>query len=350
LSNEPLKVLAVAPRSRSRDSLLRLLARDTSFEVCPPLSNPGKVTSCAKKLRPDAIIFSDRLEAAALVSAITEVMIDCPTPILILSGDEQSAKSAVALKALSAGALCVLRLAEESKGGGNSRLERELLATVRAMAQVKLVRRWRQKEPPAPAPERRRAKGAPKVVAIAASTGGPAALKTILDALPGDFPAPILVVQHIAHGFIAGVAEWLDQSCKLEVTIARDGERLRAGAVYLAPDELHLGVANRSSVELSRQSPVNGFRPSANRLFDSVGRIFAGDAIAVILTGMGEDGLEGLRQLARSGGRIIAQSEASSVVFGMPGVAVRHGLADQVLAPDAIARALVDLCSEEGSK
>lgn len=346
MTNGPLKILVAAANDRAREALLRLLSKDGLFQVCRILSHPDHVMSCVKKLRPNVVILSDKLEPSGLVSAITDVMVECPTPILIVSASGASEKTVISLEALRAGALSIIRLPAQRETERRARIEQELLATISAMAQVKLVRRWRRAQAPAP-PAKRAHKGPGHVVTIAASTGGPAALKTILDQLPQNFPAPILIVQHIAHGFIPGVAQWLNQSSPLQVGIARDGERLQAGSAYFAPDELHLGVRNRSSVHLSNDDPINGFRPSATYLFDSVAKSFEHDAIAVILTGMGEDGLEGLRRIGAVGGRIIAQSESSSVVFGMPGVVVRHGLADQILPPDAIAQALVEACKEQ---
>ena len=349
MTERALKVLVAVAKGTGREALAKLLSEHPLFDVCRVVSNPAEILASTKKLRPNVIIVSDKLEQSALVAAITDVMVDCPTPIVVVSASNQSEKSAVSLQALDAGALSVVRLPAQREIALRSRAEQELLATVRAMAQVKLVRRWRQAQPPAP-PARRQAKGPAQVVAIAASTGGPAVLKTILDDLPLDFPAPLLIVQHIARGFIAGVAEWLDQTSPLQIRVARNGERLRAGTAYFAPDDLQLGVNNQSSIRLSDDGPVKGFRPSATYLFESVAKSFAHNAVAVILTGMGEDGLEGLRKLRAVGGRIIAQSESSSVVFGMPGVVVRQGLADQVLEPDSIGSALVEACRKQVNK
>lgn len=344
MRDTPLKVLIGAINGRSRETLLRLLSQDGSFQVCHAVSHASDVLSFTKKLRPNVIILSDTLESSALGSAIADVMVECPTPIVILSANDPSENSAAAIDALRAGALSIVRLPAQSTTDRRARVEAELLATVRAMAQVKLVRRWRQRQSLAP-PGQRDLKGRGHVVAMAASTGGPAVLKIILDKLPANFPAPVLIVQHIAHGFIPGVTEWLDQTSPLKVTVARPGERLLAGSAYFAPDELHLGVRNRSSLHLSDNEPINGFRPSATYLFGSVAKIFEENAVGVILTGMGDDGLDGLRLVAAMGGRVIAQSQSSSVVFGMPGVVVRAGIADQVLEPDAIAGALVEACS-----
>jgi two-component system chemotaxis response regulator CheB len=214
------------------------------------------------------------------------------------------------------------------------------------MARVKVVRRWpehvRVESPRAPHLERAvRA----RVVAIVASTGGPAALARILSNLPAGFEAPVLVVQHIAAGFVDGLTAWLNTMSALPVRVARDGEHLHPRTVYVAPDHHHLGVSNRSTIALSRAAPINGFRPSGTALFESVARTFGNAAVAVVLTGMGDDGVAGLQAVRMAGGRIIVQNEATSVVFGIPGAAVAAGLADVTIPLAAIASRLEELAA-----
>src|SRR5205085_2070162 len=195
---------------------------------------------------------------------------------------------------------------------------RRLVSTVKAMSQVKVVRRWRSSTParpeaPAPPPPPAAPPRA-RVLAVAASTGGPPALRQLLSGLPRDFAAPILVVQHLSPGFAAGLASWLNSVSGFRVKVAEEGEPLARGTAYIAPDDRHLGVSDRHLVTLSPAGPVAGFRPSATMLFESVARAYGRSALAVILTGMGDDGVRGLRAIRRSGGYVIAQDEASSVV------------------------------------
>ena len=226
------------------------------------------------------------------------------------------------------------------------------------MTQVKVVRRW------GPRPHsligRYAGDGSPSadqsltpldtfyagpVVAIGTSTGGPAALRRILIDLPGDFAAPILVVQHIAKGFLGGLASWLNSSCRLHVKVAGDAEPLESRTVYLAPDDRHLGVRRDGRTLLSDAPPIGGFRPSATFLFESVARAYGANAIGIILTGMGSDGVAGLRELHAAGGLVLAQDEASSVVYGMAQEAVQAGVADDVIPLERIASRLVELAS-----
>jgi two-component system chemotaxis response regulator CheB len=186
-----------------------------------------------------------------------------------------------------------------------------------------------------------------EIVAIAASTGGPQALCKILSSLPADFPAPVLVVQHITKGFSHGLASWLNHESLLTVTVASHDAPLQGGWVYIAPDDHHLGVCHRRRIKLDDGPPIRQHRPAASYLFQKAAEVFADKALAVVLTGMGDDGTEGLRTLKALGGYVIAQDEATSVVFGMPGVAIKAGLADEVLPLGEIASRMKENSKKE---
>jgi two-component system chemotaxis response regulator CheB len=183
------------------------------------------------------------------------------------------------------------------------------------------------------------------IVALASSTGGPRALQELLTALPSDFPVPILVVQHLARGYAGHLVSALAANCRNRVKLAEHREPLDVGTIYIAPDDYHLGVADRHSIELSGAPPLEGFRPSATWLFSSVALRFSADAVAVILSGMGQDGVAGLVEIRRTGGLIVAQDEASSAVYGMPRAAAEANLPDLVLPLPAIANQLIALAA-----
>jgi two-component system chemotaxis response regulator CheB len=186
-----------------------------------------------------------------------------------------------------------------------------------------------------------------KMVGIASSTGGPGALVRVLGPLPADFPAPILVVQHVTKGFAAGLAEWLDGETSLRVALAGHGDTPQSGTVLLAPDDYHLQVNAQGVLELSKASPYKGLRPSANHLFRSLAHAYGPRAVGVILTGMGDDGVEGLAALHRAGGLTVAQGEESCVVYGMPREAVARRAVDRVLALEQIAVLLNQLAQQQ---
>lgn len=209
--------------------------------------------------------------------------------------------------------------------------------------QQRLPERIRQVSQFRPIPPRAAAAPAPRyapctrVVAIGISTGGPNALAVLLPRLPGDFPAAILIVQHIAPGFSRTLAERLDGSCALQVKEAAAGDRVLHGRVLIAPGDRHLTI-NRSgdvaTVQLDQTPPVNGHRPSADVLLRSVAATFGAESIGVVMTGMGNDGAAGLKALREAGGRTAAQDEASSLIFGMPKAAIAADAAQQVVSLD----------------
>ncbi|MBC7818408.1 MAG: chemotaxis-specific protein-glutamate methyltransferase CheB, partial [Planctomycetaceae bacterium] len=309
-----------------------------------------------RELRPDLVTMDVHMPRMDGYEATKEIMIHSPTPIVIVTASLSARDVAATMRALEAGALTVL---EKPVGSASPRFDaqaRQLIATVKAMADVKVVRHHRSRlsgvdwPPSADRISGRSAEGGQptkrgraRIIAIAASTGGPAALQSILSQLPAKLPVPIVVVQHISPGFIAGLAAWLGTVCKLDVRVARDGESLVPGTVYLAPEDRHLGVRRRTNLALSDEPPIGGFRPAGTFLFESVAKSFGSDMAAVILTGMGEDGVQGLRSVRAAGGTVIAQDEATSVVFGMPGVAITNGLVDDVLPMEMIARRLQEL-------
>jgi two-component system chemotaxis response regulator CheB len=177
------------------------------------------------------------------------------------------------------------------------------------------------------------------VVAIGVSTGGPNALGAILPEFPAGFPLPVLLVQHMPPLFTRLLAERLHATCRLPVEEAKQGERVEAGRILIAPGDFHMKVApdgGGARVCLDQSPPLNSCRPAVDALFTSVGEVYGGAVLAVILTGMGQDGLRGVEILKAQGASVLAQDEASSVVWGMPGAVVNAGLADRVLALDQV--------------
>ncbi|MBB4184370.1 chemotaxis protein CheB [Sinorhizobium terangae] len=298
------------------------------------------------KLLPDIVAVELRDNDTA--ETVREIMITAPTPVVMVSYQDGSQLGALSARALDAGALAVIPAPTASDASLEQAAIDKFLSTIKAMAQVKVVRQWRKKtsgDLPAEGAARPVASSPIGIVAIAASTGGPAAIRSILKDLPADFPAPILIVQHMSNGFIDGVAASLDSMVALKVKVGANGERLRPGTVYLAPDGHQLGVSGKSRLRVVDEAPIQGFKPSGSYLFGSIARSFRAESLAVILTGMGDDGTEGLRALHVAGGKVIAQDEKSSIVFGMPKSAISAGLVDFVLPVEEIARKITALAS-----
>ncbi len=337
-----IRVVVVEDSTTARALLVTILRSDAGIEVVGEAADGAEGVALVQSLHPDVVTMDIHMPRMDGLQATKEVMITAPTPIVIVTGSQSLAEMGTAMSVLRAGAVGIAHKPPGPGAPGFAEAARQLIDTVKALAAVKVVRHWRT-VPTAPrravAPAVRTARD--RLVAVAASTGGPEALHRLLSALPGDYPVPVLVVQHITQGFTQGLAEWLNAACDLHVKVAEPDEHLMPRTVYVAPDDRHLGVTPGGDVVLSGSAPVGGFRPAATYLFESVARAFGPAATAVILTGMGEDGVEGLRAVRRAGGRIIAQDQASSVVWGMPGTAVEAGLPDLVLPPEEIAARLV---------
>jgi two-component system chemotaxis response regulator CheB len=220
------------------------------------------------------------------------------------------------------------------------------------MSEVKVVRRWPRPRavsaaaPPEPRPSRGRTSGAMSVIGIGASTGGPPVLQAILSGLPKDFPIPLLIVQHIAPGFLPGMVEWLNQTTGLRIHIAAHGATPLPGHAYIAPDDFHMGIAS-GRISLARDALENGLRPAVSYLFRSIAHTCGPQGTGVLLTGMGKDGAAELKLMRDHGAFTIAQDRDSSVVHGMPGEAIDLGAACVVLAADRIAAALVTRAAQK---
>jgi len=249
---------------------------------------------------------------------------------------------------MEAGALTVLQRPLGHGHPSHAAMARELIQTIKLMSEVKVVRRWpmsRHRAAARPTSAASREQGVPRIVAIGASTGGPPALHRIISGLPREFPLPIVVVQHMASGFIGGFVEWLKGSCSMAVSVGVNGGTLAPGHVYVAPDELHMTIAKGGRISLTREPLENGLRPSVSSLFRSVAESYGGDAIAGLLTGMGRDGAEELRVLKQAGAVTFVQDKDSSAVHGMPGEAIRLDAAMFILSPEKIAAMLINVAS-----
>jgi two-component system, chemotaxis family, protein-glutamate methylesterase/glutaminase len=329
-----------------RELLVEILESDPEIQVVGQAKNGLDAVELAGRLKPDLVTMDIHMPLMDGFAATKEIMVQAPTPILIVSSSASGREVGLSLNAMRAGALMVVAKPDNPHSTDFERRREELLAMAKAMAQVKVVRRWgSQPASPRTAPAARAAPGASRLVAIAASTGGPAALQRILEALPGDFPAPLLIVQHIATGFVAGLAEWLGSMCNLRVKVAEANDLPSARTVFLAPDHRHLGIGPDCRIVLSDAAPINGFRPSATYLFETGARAYGAAMTAVVLTGMGSDGVQGLHAVKAAGGRVIAQDQTTSVVYGMPREAVVAGLVDWELGIRDVAARLTTLAA-----
>jgi two-component system chemotaxis response regulator CheB len=343
-----LRVLVVDDSPVARRLLVHILGGDPELEVIAEAENGDEAVRLATGERPDVIVMDIVMPSMDGLEATRRIMQERPTPIVLVSASYgPGGYLSQSFEALQAGALTLVAKPSGPQSSSFAADAEELTITVKLMADVKLVaRRARTRSHPQPvAKPARPPAGAGRrpveIVAIAASTGGPAALATILSALPTSTPVPIVVVQHMTDGFVEGLVDWLDARSPLAVRVARDGEPLGAGEVLVAPSGVHLRVSAGGSVALSHEPPAGGHRPSATHLFRSVASVYGAAGVGAILTGMGEDGVAGLSALREAGGLVLAQDEGTSVVYGMPMKAASLGIVDQVVPVDRMAAALI---------
>lgn len=349
-----IRVLVVEDSATMREFLLQILGSDPAIAVVGTAETGEEAIEAVLRTRPDIVTMDVHMPRMNGFDATRRIMETHPTPIVIVSGTTDAADTARAFRGIESGALALLR---KPAGVGHPDHEQsalELIRTVKAMSEVKVVRRWPRFRPVEILPADSVSTGFPfqsahtqiRIVAIGASTGGPPVLQTILAGLANDFPVPVLIVQHITPGFTQGLVELLAQSSNLPVHVAEHGQSVLPGQAYVAPDGLHMAVGADGRIQLTTDEPENGLRPSVACLFRSVAQAYGQSAVGVLLTGMGKDGAAELKLMRERGAVTIAQDRDTAVVHGMPGEAIRLGGATYVLPPEQICQALTSLTTK----
>ena len=353
-----IKVLIVEDSFVVRELLMHILSTDPQIEIIGTASNGEEALKFLEYQKPDVITMDINMPKMDGFEATRTIMENKPVPIVIVTGSWDPQEVATSFRAMEAGAVALLGKPTGVADPHYERNAKQLVETVKLMSEIKVVKRrpypGDRKTPAdlAAAVKPGVAKKSPeiRIVAMGVSTGGPQVLQRILSRLPKDFPASILIVQHIARGFLEGMADWLEKTCGFLFHIPLHGEYLLPGHVYLAPDDYHMGVAGGDRIALSKDSPENGTRPSVSYLFRSVREVYGRHSAAVLLTGMGRDGAEELKLMKENGAITIIQDKESSVVFGMPGEALKLDAAMHVLPPEAIAALLAMLVNEKNKE
>ena len=349
-----IKVLVVDDSPVVQELLVHILSTDPEIQVIGTADNGEEALEAVKNTKPDVITMDIHMPKANGFDATRRIMETYPTPIVIVSGSSSIQEVATTFRAVEAGALAVIPCPRGIGHPEHEATAEELLQTVKLMSEVKVVRRWprpstTQKAPSHVQVSARRVPAEIQIVAVGASTGGPLALQTFLSQLPKDFPVPLVIVQHMARGFVQGFVEWLTQSSGFPVHVATGGEHPLPEHAYVAPDGVHMGVGIDGRIMLSTDGPENGLRPSVSYLFRSVAQVFGRKAIGILLTGMGRDGAEELKVMKDRGAITFVQDQDSAVVHGMPGAAIKLDAATYVLPPERIAIALTGLVKEKGT-
>ncbi len=330
--------------------LKRIFSVDSTIEVVATAQDGREALRLIKELRPDVVCTDLHMPLMDGYELTERIMAECPLPILVISVSVQDHQDENIFRLLGAGAVDVFA---KPRAGfkADSREAQALRHRVKLLAGVTVIRRGKIHPMPQVKQESRPVKVSqtPRIVAMGASTGGPQAILEIIAGLPGNFPLPILCVQHISPGFLDSLLEWLDESTGLTVKMAEKNEHPLPGHVYFPPEGVHLVVDSHGRLDLSQAEPVNGQRPSVDTLFESLAHYYGRLGVAVLLSGMGNDGAAGMAAVALSGGLTIAQDEATSVVFGMPKEAVELGAVKHLLPLAKIAPTLNQLVDQETS-
>lgn len=329
--------------------LTSYLEASGEMEVVGTAGDGRSAVEAVSTLRPDALTLDLDMPGVGGLEALREIMRRCPTPCVLISGVSGRAATQT-LQGLDDGAVDFVLKYQPGVSLDPEALRAEIVAKVLAAAKVQVIRSLpsngrRQLGPfplvEAPSPMPVPAAANLDVVVIGASTGGPVAIRELLSHLPEDFCSAIVIVQHLPPSFTAVLANQLGRQCSLEVREADHGDRLAPGKVFVAPGGRHLLFGSDGSLRLTRGVPIHGHQPAIDVVMQSAAQVFTSRTTGILLTGMGDDGVEGLWSIRRAGGRTFAQDEATCVIYGMPRRAVERGAVITQAAVAEIARSLV---------
>lgn len=345
--NSAIRVLVVDDSLITLAIIKRILAGAPGIQVAGTATNGKEALDMIPSLRPDVICTDLHMPVMDGLELTKTVMERFPCPILVVSVSVQKEQTSNIFKVLEAGAIDVMAKPRGTPGAGYDLDAQELIGKIKVVAGVVAIRKRRQ-EPSSTAPLEKdllpAIKAAPlKIIGIGASTGGPQAFQEILSHLPGDLPVPLVCIQHISEGFMQGLVDWLGAKCQLKIVIAETGVLPQPGTAYFPREGSHLVVGSHGRLECIDTLPYEGHRPSISVTFKSLAAHYEKGAAGVLLTGMGRDGVEGMRAIAQAGGPTVAQDEQSSTIFGMPKEAIAANAARYVLPLPEIAPALLKL-------
>lgn len=359
------KVLVVDDSGFFRRRVSEILSSDSGIEVVGTATNGREAIDQAVALKPDVITMDYEMPMMDGITAVRNIMQRCPTPVLMFSSlTHEGAR--VTLDALDAGAVDFLPKNFEDISRNPAKVKQLLCEKILSIARsnrrsssfsapstpMPLPTPSAQPAVSTPAPTPRASataaatrRKAYRLVAIGTSTGGPVALQRVLTQLPANFPAPIVLIQHMPAAFTKAFAERLNSLCRISVKEAEDGDQLRPGVALLAPGGKQMMVDGRGVIKILPGDERLNYKPCVDITFGSAAKAYADKVLAVVLTGMGADGRDGARMLKEAGSQVWAQDEASCVIYGMPMAVVKANLADAVYSLDDIGRHLAEACS-----
>jgi len=333
-----IRVLIVDDSALVRDALKSILESDGSIEVVGTAKNGLEGVEKALELKPSVITMDLKMPMMDGLEAVARIMEENPIPIVVVSSMDMK----IIIQALTIGAMDFVPVA-----GDMNAIAADLISKVKIASKVKPIRRFKI-HPPLPVRSFKRPERL-KVIAIGVSTGGPQALQALLSHVPADFPGAILAVQHMSKGFIEGLVEWLKYTTKCEIKVASDGDRIKGSTIYMAPDDYHMEAGEDGKISLTQNADsAITHVPSIDVMMSSVAGIYGPDAVGVIMTGMGRDGVEGMKAIKKAGGQTIAQDEKTSIIFGMNRVAIECKCVDRIVPLEKIVDEIFDAMAKTG--
>jgi len=372
-----IRVLVVDDSAFMRKIITNLLTTSPDIEVIGRAKNGQEAIEKVTELRPDVVTMDLEMPVLDGLQALGYIMSECPTPVIMLSGAE-SAHADVTITAFQYGAVDFILKPSGNISLDMSKIKDELIKKVKAAAYVEVHKLGFIEEKSIKDKGRRKLKaqeivelhesnmadernkketiepikkpGIKKIIIIGSSTGGPRALQQVIPLLPSNLHAPVLIVQHMPPGFTKSLAERLNAQSMIKVREAMEGDILQSGTVYIAPGDFHMIVKQlringelKEVIALTKGEKVQGVRPSVDVLLNSITSIYGQNSLGVILTGMGSDGSDGIRNLKLAGGKVIAEDESTCVVYGMPRSVIEQKLADYILPINRIAESIAQI-------
>src|ERR1700756_3970899 len=344
--SERVRVLVVDDSALMRKLIPNILERDPSIEVVGTAMDGAFALKKIEELRPDVVTLDLEMPRMDGMETLRMIMRSAPVPVVLVSTHSKEGAYAT-FKALALGAIDFVAKPKEASSGHLDSIATQLIEKIKVAKRAAGSRIASPAIPERVQPVKKNARAAlapNRIIAIGVSTGGPNALQFVLSQIPADFSGSLLVVQHMPEGFTEMFAKRLDECSALHVHEARSGDLLLAGRVLICPGNRHMMVRRMprgDMVVLSDSAPVNGHRPSADVLFHSVAQEFGLTTVGILMTGMGDDGAEGLGAIKAAGGMTIAQSEDTCVVSGMPRAAILKGYANKIIPLDGLSSYLV---------
>lgn len=337
-----IKVLVVDDSLTVQELMRHILISDKDIDVIGSVYNGIEALKFLEKIKPDVITMDINMPYMNGFEVTQRIMETNPVPIIIVTSLFDSTDVQRTFQAIQAGAVSVIEKPVSIRNENYKQICNNIINNVKLMSEIKVIKRKFQNRK-----EMKKSTGVKtvanneccnkKIVAIGVSTGGPPILKKIVSNLTTSISVPILIVQHITPGFINGLVDWLRQETDIPIHIAFDGQSVLPGNIYFAPDDHHMEIMYNGKITLNKQEKINGLRPTVSHLFNSVANVYGKNSIGILLSGMGRDGVEELKLLKEKGAVTVAQDKESSVVYGMPGEAVKINAATHVLSLEKIA-------------